>query len=240
MPDRREAAQRASRPLAPSGGGGADVRAQILEAAIKTIEESGLADVSMREVARRAGVSHQLPYHYFTDRESILAAIAEQGFAILRERLERVVTGRNGRTETAAERLAAAGRTYVAFACEHPAHFRVMFRRDYVAIDRFPSTKACADSVFDLLPRIIQDCIIEGLPPEPNPTALVVLGWSMTHGLACLLLDGPLEKKLPDVAAAREALIHDVMDAMKRMVEAASERGAKHRPVAARSKKKPR
>lgn len=233
MPLRRGESRGNSKPPASSEGA-SDIRAQILKAAVETIEEGGLADVSMREVARRAGVSHQLPYHYFSDRESILAAIADQGFEILRERLARVVGNRSG--STAAERLAAGGLAYVTFASEHPAHFRVMFRADVVSVDRFPKTKACAEGAFELLPVLIQDCILDGLPPEPNPMALAILGWSMTHGLACLLLDGPLEKKLPDIATSRDVLVNDVMQAMKRLVESAS-RPDPRRASPVRSKK---
>jgi AcrR family transcriptional regulator len=57
-----------------------DLRERILDATVTLIEADGLAALSMREVARRAGVSHQAPYHHFTDRQAILAAIAEEGF----------------------------------------------------------------------------------------------------------------------------------------------------------------
>lgn len=195
-----------------------DIRARILAAAVKTIEQGGLADVSMREVARRAGVSHQLPYHYFTDREGTLAAIAEEGFAILGERLEKAIAPE----EDASQRFAAAGRAYVAFALDHPAHFRVMFRADFVQVDRFPGAMACADGAFARLLEVVHANVEEGLPAEPSELALIVLGWSVTHGLSCLLLDGPLAKKLPEAANAKEAIVRDVMEAMRRMVVASS------------------
>jgi AcrR family transcriptional regulator len=191
-----------------------DVRAQILAAAVTCMEEGGLADVSMREVARRAGVSHQLPYHYFTDREGILAAVAQAGFELLRERFVNAVSIEgNG-----ADKLAAAGRAYVEFACDHPAHFRVMFRQDFVAMEKHADAQASADSCFAQLPLMIMEAIEEGLPPHPNPQALVVMGWSMAHGLACLLLDGPLAKKIPEAAGAREQTVSDVMEAMRSLL----------------------
>ncbi|MBX3227613.1 MAG: TetR/AcrR family transcriptional regulator [Labilithrix sp.] len=195
-----------------------DVRGEILAAAVRTIEEGGLADLSMREVARRAGVSHQLPYHYFTDREGILAAIAQSGFTLLGARLRKLTTA----DMTGAEKLAAAGREYVEFACDHPAHFRVMFRNDFVAVERFPTAQENADDCFALLPKLVGEAIADGLPPKPDERALVILGWSIAHGLACLLLDGPLAKKLPDAAGARAATVHAVMEALKNLVEASS------------------
>ena len=224
----------------PPPASDADVRGAILEAAIHAIEEGGLAGVSMRDVARRAGVSHQLPYHYFTDREGILAAVAEVGFVELAARLKAAFTS-NG---SGAERMAAAGRTYVEFACSHPAHFRVMFRNDFVSMMNHPSAQARAESCFGWLPELVAACIEDGMPPAPNARALVVLAWSIAHGLACLLLDGPLAKKLPDAAEAKEATVRDVMEAMKLLIERSSKtpspaRSAEHavRPTATKPRK---
>lgn len=177
----------------------------------------------MREVARLAGVSHQAPYHHFADREAILAAIAEEGFTLLAERLSSARAG----AASATDMMARAGEAYVRFAFEHPAHFRVMFRADFVDMDRFPEARACGDRAFDALPEIVRATAAEGLPTTPSEMAHVVLHWSLCHGLACLVLDGPLAKKLPELAGAREALTHDVMTIMRGLVEAriAAERG---------------
>lgn len=198
----------------------ADARSAVLQAAIEAIEEGGLATLSMRDVARRAGVSHQLPYHYFADREAILAAIAEAGFEILGQRL-RAAEEMKG---TGAERIAEAGRAYVAFACEYPAHFRVMFRQDFVDLMAHPAAHAKAETCFSRLPNLVAACVKEGLSAEPDETALTILGWSLAHGLSCLLLDGPLAKKLPDAAEAREHTVAGVMLAMRRLIEQSSAR----------------
>lgn len=209
-----------------------DVRARVLTAAVALIEEGGLAGVSMREVARAAGVSHQAPYHYFADREAIFAALAEEGFKILADRLEKTV----GLPLPAVDRFVRAGQTYVEFALDHPALFRIMFRPDIVAMDRFPSVKECGDRAFQTVPVLVQACIDEGLPAEPSAEALMILAWSIPHGLACLLLDGPLPKKIPDIAANRETLTRDVMLAMRSLLVARSSKPSK--PSAARKKKK--
>lgn len=200
---------------APSGESD-DARSGIMAAAVCCIEEGGLADLSMREVARRAGVSHQLPYHYFADREGILAALAQSGFEMLSERLARAAAAET----KGADKLAAAGRAYVEFACEHPAHFRVMFRQDFVAVERHADAQASAESCFSRLPELVQELVGEGLVPHPNPQALLIMAWSVAHGLACLLLDGPLAQKLPEAAGAREQTVHDVMEAMRALVAA--------------------
>lgn len=203
-----------------------DVRGRVLAAAVKLIDKDGLAALSMREVARAAGVSHQAPYHYFADRESILAAIAEEGFTILARRLENAVDP----DEAPAERLATLGRAYVDFACDHPALFRVMFRPDFVQIDRFPQTRTCSERAFGLVPPAVQACIADGLPPDPSVESLIVMCWSLAHGLACLLLDGPLQTRMPEAVKQREVLVREVMEAMRAMLEARAAEGRAKRP----------
>jgi len=204
-----------------------DVRARVLEAAVRMIDEGGLASLSMREVARRAGVSHQAPYHYFPDRESILAALAEEGFIRLYEELDEV----RDAASCAADRLAHAGEAYVRFAQQHPAHFRLMFRPDFVDIERFPSVMDCGQKAFERLIELVHSCIEEGLPAEPSEQALVVFGWSVVHGLACLLIDNTLALKLPEEAAAvvrtglargTKSIVSDVMEAFRAVLVARS------------------
>jgi AcrR family transcriptional regulator len=91
-----------------------DLRGAILEAAGRMIEKDGFAGLSVREAARRAGVSHTAPYRHFPDRKALLAALAAEGFS----QLAKVLENRSGRE------LAEA---YVRFALEHPQRFRLMF-----------------------------------------------------------------------------------------------------------------
>ena len=212
-----------------------DVRARVLAAAVTLIDKVGLDGLSMREVARAAGVSHQAPYHYFADREAIFAALAEEGFKILTDRLERTVL----LPVPAVDRFVQAGQRYVEFAFDHPALFRIMFRPDMVAMERFPDVKACGDRAFQTVPALVQACIAEGLPADPSVEALVVLAWSIPHGLACLLLDGPLAKKFPDMLAHREELTRDVMHSMRSLLLARSQ-SAKPTPRSSKAKKAPK
>lgn len=192
-----------------------DVRTRVLKAALRVVEKHGIADLSMREVARLARVSHQAPYHYFPDRESILAALAEDGFNMLADRLESV----RDIALSPTERIVACAGAYVRFALEHPSLFRLMFRPDFVSWDRFPAVKACGTRAFESLIISIQGLFDVGLPPEPSARAHVVCGWSLAHGLACLLLDGPLVAKVPGVADDPEAMIDETLAAMRLLLE---------------------
>jgi AcrR family transcriptional regulator len=108
-----------------------DLRSAVLAAAGKIIEKEGLARLSVREAARRAGVSHNAPYRHFRDRDALLAALAIEGFA----QLERALEGRSGRS---------LGEAYVRFALEHPQRFRLMSASPQMATlqQRFASTFA--------------------------------------------------------------------------------------------------
>jgi AcrR family transcriptional regulator len=196
-----------------------ELRERILRASVELIEEEGLAHLSMREVARRAGVTHQAPYHHFTDREAILGEIAELGFRMLGQRIEQVDRkSPSCGPERQVDRLIALGETYVEFACKHPAHFRIMFRPELVDLERCPGARAEGDKTFGAVQRIVHEAVEAGVPAEPSEAALVAFLWSTGHGLACLLLDGPLAMKMPNTA--REAQVAGVMQALGALLRA--------------------
>jgi AcrR family transcriptional regulator len=169
-----------------------DSRERILKVAVKLITKEGLATLSMREVARRAGVSHQAPYHYFENREAILAAIAEEGFNKFNAALESA-SGSN-----AVARLIAAGRAYIGFALSHPAHFQVMFRPELVNLDKYPSALAEANRGFGILQSLINVVVKEKFMPASRAHGMVILSWAFVHGLSGLLLEGPLARRAGD------------------------------------------
>jgi AcrR family transcriptional regulator len=191
----------------PPAGEATELRERILRASIELIEEEGLAKLSMREVARRAGVTHQAPYHHFEDREQILGEIAEQGFLILTEVTGRAAPPQEMRRENVVERICALGEAYVEFACTHPAHFRIMFRPELVDVDNCPGARDAGQRAYGLFQEIVHAAVAVGLPARPSETALVAFLWSLGHGLACLLLDGPLAMKMPDTARAEQIRI---------------------------------
>jgi AcrR family transcriptional regulator len=127
-----------------------DARARILDAAVTLLESEGLAALSMREVARRSGLSHQAPYHYFADREAILAAVVEAGFRALESAL-----AEHRETRPLAARLKRQGLAYVEFALRRPAHFRLMFRPELVNLEKFPAAQLAAQDAFAELEAMV-------------------------------------------------------------------------------------
>ena len=165
--------------------GGRDLRSELLRTSRELLDESGPSALSMREVARRAGCTHQAPYHYFANREAILAALVCEGFDELADRLAVAHEGLGGVDLHAV--LVASGNAYVEFALRHPGVFRVMFRPDVCDPERFPEVVQAGQRARRELARLAKAVMGDGAQVEAE-----VLIWSGVHGLASLLLDGPL------------------------------------------------
>ena len=176
-----------------------DLRRTLLDSSLALIEEKGLAGLSLREVARRAGVTHQAPYHHFADRAAIFAALADEGFALL---LASMQAEQEKAHRAPGAQLAAAGRGYLHFALAHPAHFRLMFRPDLC--EGAPPSAAGA-AAYGLLVEAVTAVQAGGEAPRRDSEALVTLCWSAVHGLASLFLDGPMASADPR-RAAREMM----------------------------------
>ena len=186
-----------------------DVRRLVLDAAIAIIELDGAESLSMREVARRAGVSHQAPYHYFGDRSGILAAISEEGFTGLAQAFRDV-------HETELPAAKAGFIAYLNFAREHVGHFRVMFRNDICGVMTHELTAVAADSAFDELRLMVSRTTGPEIDQNKAFTFAAML-WSLSHGLATLVIDGPLPNKVPP-GTNLEDQIHAVIDLSSHMV----------------------
>ena len=165
--------------------GGRDLRSELLRTSRELLDESGPSTLSMREVARRTGCTHQAPYHYFANREAILAALVCEGFDELADRLAVAHEGLGDADLHAV--LVASGNAYVEFALRHPGVFRVMFRPDVCDPERFPEVVQAGDRARRELARLAKAVMGDGAQVEAE-----VLIWSGVHGLASLLLDGPL------------------------------------------------
>lgn len=183
------------------------LRQSILDASLALITAEGLEGFSMREVARRAGVSHQAPYHHFSDREAILAAIVAEGFERLRDRTLAALEG----VSDPAKRFTATGKAYLDFALEHPAHFKVMFRSELVREEKHEAASACAQGAYDVLVRVAGEVsAASGL----NREVVILLAWSTVHGAANLMLEGKLDKAI-DAPAERKAAAYAAIELLE-------------------------
>lgn len=187
-----------------------DVKRAVLDAAIEIIATDGPEALSMREVARRADISHQAPYHHFTDRAGILAAISEEGFRAFAAEFRATLS-------SSSSPLTDCLRTYVRFAMEHKGHFRVMFRSDICGVETHEPTRAAADEAFLALldfAALVNPAAGQG----PDAFTLPTLLWSQAHGIATLLIDGPLRNKLPPELTV-DALVDSVAALVARSMD---------------------
>lgn len=175
-----------------------DLRRALLDASLALIAEEGFGALSLREVARRAGVTHAAPYRHFADKEALLAAVAEEGFRSMTLRMQE----RMAPEKTPEGRLEACGVAYVLFAMENPSHFRVMFGPHFTHPPEMPSSDGTVNS-FGLLLGAISECQRAGVVRAGEPRVLALACWSLVHGLASLLVDGQLASA--GITTARQA-----------------------------------
>jgi AcrR family transcriptional regulator len=191
-----------------------DLRRVLLDASIELMARGGVEDLSLREVARHAGVSPGAPYHHFASKADLLGAIAVDGFARLATAMRSARDREDAEAPT--QKLRAIGEAYVRFAVEHPAHFHLMFHSTLAPVDAAADGPA-AQSFAILLEAIAEVMAVPKIERRASRAGLVVLAWSLVHGAAALLLDGPLTNGLPELGLeAKEvpALVTSTFEAL--------------------------
>jgi AcrR family transcriptional regulator len=161
-----------------------------IDGAIEEVETVGVAAVSMRRIARRAGVSHAALAYRFGDKKGIFTAVASEGFRLCAEMI--------GPTATGADGFVHGGQTYIAFALTHRGHFEVMFRPNLYRGDD-PDLVAAKNAAFDVLYGSARASLAarrSGSVTEEDVQGLVLAGWSTSHGFATLALAGNLVDQL--------------------------------------------
>jgi AcrR family transcriptional regulator len=154
-----------------------DLAAACVEAGVALVEAGGPDALTIRGVARVVGVSHTAPLHHFPDRAALVAAVAERGFQILLERLEKEI----GPDAGPRERLHAYGVAYVVHAAAHPGLFSLMFG---------PTPHPAGEGAYLLLIELCAETQAAGELPGDDPYRLALLLWSVVHGLAGLFVAG--------------------------------------------------
>lgn len=164
------------------------LREALLRATQALLLERGVEAFSLRECARRAGVSHGAPAHHFGDARGLLTAFAAAGFEQMAQRMRLYEAAAD---DTPEARLTAVGRAYVEFALDHPAHFRLMFRSDRLnAAD--PALRQAGDCAAQALAWSLAAALEHRGVDTDSLQERCLLAWSAVHGLAMLVLDADL------------------------------------------------
>jgi AcrR family transcriptional regulator len=185
-----------------------NLRRAVLNGALDSIAADGPAALSLRDVARRAGVSHAAPAHHFGDKAGVLTAIAAEGYALLSATMRAALTASGGQ-------LINAGIAYIRFALEHRAHFEVMFRPD-IYRSEWPAVAEARQEAAEVLFGVVRHT----LPVDASEEEVwggVLAAWSFTHGFATLSLNTNFT---PERGEDVEAAVHQAAASVVHLVTA--------------------
>ena len=156
--------------------------------AVETIGRDGVDALTLREVGRRLGVSRTALYRHFSDKASLLAAVARDGFQRFTADLRKAWADGGGDRRA----LDLMGIAYVRFAVTNPSHYRVMFGDFRDLCDKDPELQAAAAASFDALVEALQSLQQSGLVRRDEPRQLAHYVWAVVHGIAMLAINGQL------------------------------------------------
>ena len=177
-----------------------DLKKTLVERAIHLLRTEGPDALTLRGVARAAGVSQAAPYRHFASRRELIGAVAEDGFRNLKETMLAHVAGQGGRAGLKGIAIA-----YVDFAMQNPGQYRIMFGPDLATTEDLPSLGATSRDVLGFVGEGLRGLQGAGLVGKGDVSSMAVAIWAMLHGLVMLTLDGvtnnvapPLETLLDD------------------------------------------
>jgi AcrR family transcriptional regulator len=162
-----------------------DLRRALVEQAAKLVQAEGHLTITVREVARRIGVSNTAAHYHFRTREALLAAVATRGFEQMTAALEAAMQG----ATDARSRLGQIGDAYVRHALARGRTYQLMFSADTATRDAYPELRAASDRMFALLVDAIREGQETGLVRGGPPVDAALVAWSAAHGFASLALE---------------------------------------------------
>ena len=186
-----------------------DLRSALIQSALEILRTEGSEGLSLRAVARAAGVSQTAPYRHFSDRRELVAAVAEEGFRQLGE----VMTSAMQRGEGRAGFRQVAD-AYVRFAHEHEPEYRIMFGPELARHDDLPGLKRTSHSVLAFVRTGIERLQQAGVIAPGDPAMMAVSTWATLHGLVMLSLDGQAEASGSPLEKLVETTTHLIMFGM--------------------------
>ncbi len=183
-----------------------DLRSALLEHAVRILRTEGLEALTLRAVARAAGVSQTAPYRHFADRRALMAAIAADGFRELNRAMGEAMAQGGGRQGFKGIAIA-----YVRFARANPALYRVMFGPEVANTGDLPDLASAGRSALGFVQAGLEQLQKAGLVKAGDAAIMAVTLWAALHGLVSLILDGQAETVTPDIDALVEATAQLVM-----------------------------
>ncbi len=178
-----------------------NLRQALIEAGVRLIQDRGSIDISLREVARAAGVSHAAPYRHFKGRNALMSGIAEVGFRHLADEMAGVV---EKYPDNPRQQLIEAGVAYIRIAMESSQIFHLMFGGVVECNEENETLQQASAEAFGGLEAIIQSGRAAGLYRRQDSEVMALSAWSLVHGYAMLASTGRLDHVAPDERAMLE------------------------------------
>jgi len=182
-----------------------DLKNALIKAGVEILAEEGLAGLSLRKVAKQAGVSHAAPYSHFADKHALIAAISTEGFKQLYARIEEIFESRRNDPKSLLVETAWA---YVQFAMNEPDRFKLMFSSVLEKEKDYPDFVEISRKNFTQIVEVIKICQNAGIlrPGSPDLTAVSV--WGAVHGLVMLVLEGQVSHNVLDRYELKDMLLY--------------------------------
>jgi len=181
-----------------------DLKNALIQAGIEILSDEGLKGLSLRKVARHAGVSHAAPYAHFADKQALVAAISTAGYERLYAQLIQVDQQYQNQP---LEKIVEIAWCYLQFAVNDPAHFKLTFSGVIEKEQDYPAFVEISQKSFTFVSAMVADCQQAGII-RPGPTDLLAVNiWGAIHGLATLLLEGQISHTVLDNYSLRQIII---------------------------------
>lgn len=184
----------------------------LIKAGAELLVEEGVKSLSLRKVAAKVGVSHSAPYAHFKDKESLIAAITTEGFQQLYERLEATIQSNQ---EMPSDLLVEVAYTYVQFAQEQPAFFKLMFSGVMEHEHAFPDFVRISKANFQMLVDLVIHCQEASVLPAGPSDLLAVSVWSLVHGFTSLLLERQISHTILERYAIKDLIRNTLAPVMQ-------------------------
>jgi len=184
-----------------------DLKNALIQAGIEILSVDGIKGLSLRRVAKRAGVSHAAPYAHFKDKQALIAAISTEGYKKLFVQLNQID---QQYTNDPLKKLVEVAWCYLQFAVNNPAHFKLTFSGVIEKEKDYPAFVEISQKSFAFITDLVAKCQAVGVLRAGPSDLIAVHLWGSIHGLATLLIEGQLSTQVLENYPIRDMLISTV------------------------------